>query len=109
MRDLSPISRIDRLTAPLLVVHGAGDTNVPVEEAEQVVAALAVRGAEHRFLLFHDEGHELLGTANRVAFVQATVAWVRQHLIERADAEPESAAVLASLASSGAAVPTLLP
>ncbi|MEP6463860.1 MAG: prolyl oligopeptidase family serine peptidase [Frankiaceae bacterium] len=90
LRDLSPIHRIDRLTAPLLIVHGAGDTNVPVEEAEQVVAALAVRGAEHRYLLFHDEGHELLATVNRVAFVQATVAWVREHLqaLEPCDAVP---------------------
>ena len=48
LRALSPIHRIDRLTAPLLVVHGADDTNVPVEEAEQVVAALAARGRRAR-------------------------------------------------------------
>jgi len=62
------------------VVHGGADTNVPVEEAEQVVAALAARGVEHEYLLFPDEGHELLATPNRVTFVQATVAWVRRHL-----------------------------
>ena len=83
LRDLSPIHRIDRLIAPLLVVHGAHDTNVPVQEAEQVVAALAARGATHRYLLFEDEAHELLATANRVAFVQATVAWLAQHLLKR--------------------------
>ena len=83
LRDLSPIHRIDRLIAPLLVVHGARDTNVPVQEAEQVVAALAARGATHRYLLFEDEAHELLATANRVAFVQATVAWLAQHLLKR--------------------------
>jgi dipeptidyl aminopeptidase/acylaminoacyl peptidase len=80
LRALSPIHRIDRLTAPLLVVHGADDTNVPVEEAEQVVAALAARGIEHEYLLFQGEGHELLSTGNRVAFVQATVAWLTRHL-----------------------------
>jgi dipeptidyl aminopeptidase/acylaminoacyl peptidase len=80
LRALSPIHRIDRLVAPLLVVHGADDTNVPVEEAEQVVAALAARGVEHEYLLFEGEGHELLATPNRVAFVQATVAWLTRHL-----------------------------
>jgi dipeptidyl aminopeptidase/acylaminoacyl peptidase len=80
LRRLSPIHRIDRLRAPLLVVHGAEDTNVPVFEAEQVVAALARRGAEHSYLLFEGEGHELLETTNRVAFVQATVSWVTRHL-----------------------------
>ncbi len=80
LRALSPIHRIDRLTAPLLVVHGGQDTNVPLGEAEQVVAALAARGAEHRFLMFPDEGHDLLATPNRVAFVRETVAWVTRHL-----------------------------
>ena len=80
LRDLSPIHRIDNLTAPLLVVHGAEDTNVPVEEAQQVVDALAARAVEHRFLLFEGEGHELLATPNRVAFVQAAVAWSGHHL-----------------------------
>jgi acetyl esterase/lipase len=80
LRDLSPIHRIDQLKAPLLVVHGDEDTNVPVEEAEQVVASLAERGIEHQYLLFEGEGHELLATENRVAFVQATVAWAGRHL-----------------------------
>jgi dipeptidyl aminopeptidase/acylaminoacyl peptidase len=80
LRDLSPIHRIDKLVAPLLVVHGSDDTNVPVEEAEQVVAALSERGIEHQYLLFPGEGHDLLATQHRVAFVQAAVAWVEQHL-----------------------------
>ena len=53
---------------------------MPVEEAEQVVAALAARGVEHEYLLFEGEGHELLATPNRVAFVQATVGWLSRHL-----------------------------
>jgi dipeptidyl aminopeptidase/acylaminoacyl peptidase len=80
LRDLSPIHRIDRLRAPVLVVHGGQDTNVPVEEAEQVVAALAAGRIEHQYLLFADEGHELLETTNRVTFVQEAVAWVLRHL-----------------------------
>jgi dipeptidyl aminopeptidase/acylaminoacyl peptidase len=88
LRALSPIHRIDRLVAPLLVVHGADDTNVPVEEAEQVVAALAARGVDHEYLLFEGEGHELLATPNRVAFVRATVDWLARHLrVEAAASE----------------------
>ncbi|GAB6899691.1 prolyl oligopeptidase family serine peptidase [Kineosporia succinea] len=84
LRDFSPIHRIDRLTAPLLVVHGSDDTNVPLEEAEQVVTALAERGAPHRFLQFPGEGHELLDTQNRVTFVRTTVDWACEHLgVER--------------------------
>jgi dipeptidyl aminopeptidase/acylaminoacyl peptidase len=81
LRDLSPMTRIDRLRAPLMVVHGENDTNVPVIEAEQVVAALAERGVEHEYLLFPDEGHELLRRSSRAAYLRATVDWLTGHLL----------------------------
>ena len=80
LRDLSPLHAIDRLRAPLLLVHGADDTNVPVAESQQVAAALVARGAPHRLLIFPGEGHELLDAANRVVFVQAVLDWVRSYL-----------------------------
>ncbi|WP_405145472.1 alpha/beta fold hydrolase [Sphaerisporangium sp. NBC_01403] len=76
LRALSPIHSFDRLAAPLLVVHGAQDTNVPVYEAEQVVAEATARGIPCRYLLFHDEGHETVRTANKIAFVEAVVGWL---------------------------------
>jgi alpha-beta hydrolase superfamily lysophospholipase len=81
LRDLSPITRIDRLRAPLLVVHGENDSNVPVTEAEQVVAALAARGVEHKYLLFPDEGHDLLHRSSRAEYLRATVDWLTAHLL----------------------------
>jgi dipeptidyl aminopeptidase/acylaminoacyl peptidase len=81
LRDLSPITRIDRLRAPLMIVHGENDSNVPVIEAEQVVAALQARGIEHKYLLFPDEGHELLHRSSRVEFLRATVDWLTTHLL----------------------------
>ena len=82
LRELSPIHSADRITAPLLVVHGAYDTNVPIVEAEQIVEALRDRGASPGFLLFDDEGHEVHSTANRVLFVREVVRWVTGHLLD---------------------------
>ncbi|HEX4247437.1 MAG TPA: S9 family peptidase [Pseudonocardia sp.] len=82
LRELSPLHRIERLVAPLLVVHGEHDTNVPLVEAEQVVHALRERGAAPGLLLFPDEGHEIHGTANRVTFVREVVQWLTSHLLE---------------------------
>jgi dipeptidyl aminopeptidase/acylaminoacyl peptidase len=84
LHDLSPLTRIDRLRAPLMVVHGENDSNVPVIEAEQVVKALAERGVEHRYLLFPDEGHELLHRSSRADFLRATVDWLTMHLLDPA-------------------------
>jgi alpha-beta hydrolase superfamily lysophospholipase len=80
LRAVSPLHALDRLRAPLLLVHGADDTNVPVSESRQVASALRRLGAPHRLLVFDGEGHELLGTGSRVAFVHATLDWVREHL-----------------------------
>ncbi|RKS71496.1 dipeptidyl aminopeptidase/acylaminoacyl peptidase [Motilibacter peucedani] len=80
LHDLSPMTRVDAIRAPLMVVHGGDDTNVPLVEATQLVEALAERGVEHRFVLFEGEGHELLATPNRVRFVNETVSWLTRHL-----------------------------
>lgn len=80
LADLSPMHTIDRLRSPLLLVHGADDTNVPATESIQVAKALCSRNAPHRLMLFEGEGHELLATANRVQFVQATLDWLIAHL-----------------------------
>ncbi|MGH3768508.1 MAG: alpha/beta hydrolase family protein, partial [Pseudonocardiaceae bacterium] len=82
LRELSPIHLIGQLSAPLLVVHGGLDTNVPPGEAEQLVAALRDRGASHGYLLLPDEGHEILSTANREVFLREVVHWLITHLLE---------------------------
>jgi dipeptidyl aminopeptidase/acylaminoacyl peptidase len=53
----SPITYIDRLRAPLLILHGANDPRVPVSEAEQMAAALQERGVECDLVVYPDEGH----------------------------------------------------
>jgi dipeptidyl aminopeptidase/acylaminoacyl peptidase len=80
LRELSPIHRIDRVVAPTIVLHGANDTNVPVVEAEQVVASLQRRGVAVEYVLFPDEGHGFTKTPNRIRAAVATVRWFVQHL-----------------------------
>jgi dipeptidyl aminopeptidase/acylaminoacyl peptidase len=80
LTDLSPMNSLDQLRAPLLLVHGSDDTNVPVSESERVAESLRSRGHPHRLIVVDGEGHDLLATANRVAFVQATLQWVLEYL-----------------------------
>lgn len=80
LRRLSPIHKIDRLSAPTIIIHGANDTNVPVGEAEQVVESLKRRGVAYEYILFADEGHGLTKIANRVRATTAIVAWFDKHL-----------------------------
>ncbi|MGB7124134.1 MAG: S9 family peptidase [Thermoplasmata archaeon] len=82
LRALSPIHRIDRVRAPTLVLHGANDTNVPVVEAEQVVAELRKRRVPVELILFPDEGHGFVKTANRIRATREIVRWFVLHLQE---------------------------
>jgi dipeptidyl aminopeptidase/acylaminoacyl peptidase len=74
--DLSPLRRVDALTAPLLVVHGANDTNVPVSESEQIVDALRQAGRNVRYVLFDDDGHGIIKRENRARLVAEIGEWL---------------------------------
>jgi len=77
---LSPIHKLDRVKAALMVQHGANDTNVPVVEAEQIVESLKGRGVPVEYVLFPDEGHGWRKTVNRVKSTAALVSFFRTHL-----------------------------
>ena len=69
LERVSPINYVERMTAPLLVIHGANDPRVPLSEAEQLVARLAALGRPAEVLVFDDEGHGVKLLKNkRVAY-----------------------------------------
>ncbi|HKC02199.1 MAG TPA: S9 family peptidase [Sphingomicrobium sp.] len=80
LQALSPIHKLDRVKTPLFVLHGANDTNVPVVEAEQIVAAMKTRGVPVRYTLFPDEGHGWRKTPNRVRSTTEIVGFFVDHL-----------------------------
>jgi dipeptidyl aminopeptidase/acylaminoacyl peptidase len=86
LRELSPIHKLDQVRSPLLVMHGANDTNVPVVEAEQVVERLRARGVEVEYVLFPDEGHGWRKQANRVRSTVELVRFFARHLAAGAPA-----------------------
>ncbi|HYH47638.1 MAG TPA: S9 family peptidase, partial [Thermoanaerobaculia bacterium] len=90
LRQLSPLSRLERVKAPTLVLHGANDTNVPVVEAEQVVDNLKKRGVPVEYVLFPDEGHGFRKTPNRVRSTVSIVRWFERHLKPQSAPEPAS-------------------
>ncbi|WP_310495929.1 S9 family peptidase [Sandarakinorhabdus sp.] len=77
LAKLSPLGKIDVVTTPLLVLHGANDTNVPVIEAEQIVASLKGRGVAVEYILFPDEGHGWRKLPNRVRSTTAIVGFFK--------------------------------
>lgn len=80
LRKLSPLHYFEKLRAPLLVVHGENDSNVPLGEALQAVSTAEALGKHAELLLFSGEGHELQQRKHREQFVARSVEFLEQHL-----------------------------
>jgi pimeloyl-ACP methyl ester carboxylesterase len=74
--QLSPLLRAHALTAPLLLVHGLNDTNVPPSESQQMFDSLRNLGRTVEQLLFADDGHEIDKRENRAVLVKAMCEWL---------------------------------
>ena len=55
--EISPLTSVDKLTIPLMVVTGGNDPRVPASEADQIVKAIRARGGTAWHLLGQNEGH----------------------------------------------------
>jgi len=66
LKSVSPIYKVDRIRAPLMVFQGRNDPRVPYTEAEQIVKALRDRNAPVEYTLFPDEGHGFVKLPNRL-------------------------------------------
>ncbi len=80
LEGISPIRSVDKITAPLFVVHGANDPRVPIGEAEQIVSALKKRNVPVEYLRFEDEGHGIVKRANRLVVYPAIARFLDEHL-----------------------------
>jgi len=79
MQEASPIAHIDRVTAPILLVHGRDDTTVPLEQSRFMAEALKAAGKPVEFLTLDGTDHWLTKGETRVAMLQATIAFLEKN------------------------------
>ncbi|MFH8553286.1 S9 family peptidase [Streptomyces celluloflavus] len=76
----SPISRVEHISTPLMVVQGASDPRVVKAESDNIVAALRERGVEVEYMVKNDEGHGFLNPENRIDMYRAAERFLHRHL-----------------------------
>ncbi|MHC9296593.1 S9 family peptidase [Mycobacterium sp. LTG2003] len=76
----SPITRVDRIRTPLLVVQGANDSRVVQAESDNMVDALRKRGVEVEYMVKEDEGHGFLNPDNNIDMYHAVERFLAEHL-----------------------------
>ncbi|HYO63959.1 MAG TPA: prolyl oligopeptidase family serine peptidase, partial [Pyrinomonadaceae bacterium] len=79
-KQLSPLTHVANVRAPLMVLHGANDPRDPVTEADQIVRAVRGRGGEVEYLRFPDEGHGIRKLSNRVIAYRRVARFLERHL-----------------------------
>jgi dipeptidyl aminopeptidase/acylaminoacyl peptidase len=76
----SPVSYLDDLCCPLLVVQGVNDPRVPKTESDQIVGRLRSKGIPVEYVLFEDEGHGFTKRANQLKAWRLSAEFLQRHL-----------------------------
>lgn len=85
MYEASPVYHVDQITAPLLVVQGAQDPRVNIDESDQMVEALKARGIDVPYLVKENEGHGFRNEENRFEFNRTMEQFLAKHLGGKAE------------------------
>jgi dipeptidyl aminopeptidase/acylaminoacyl peptidase len=84
LKARSPINRVDKIVAPLLVIQGANDPRVTKHESDQIVDALRERGVPVEYMVKDDEGHGFAKPENRKDMYRVVEGFLATHLGGRA-------------------------
>jgi dipeptidyl aminopeptidase/acylaminoacyl peptidase len=83
--DQSPLFLADKITTPLLLLHGDKDNNVPPGESYQMFAALKLLGKEVALVTISDQSHWIMNYEKRKRWMKTIMAWFDRWLKD----EPE--------------------
>ena len=80
MTEASPVFHVDKIKTPLLVVQGANDPRVNIDESDQIVSSLRSRGIDVPYLVKYDEGHGFMKEENKFEFYQTMLGFLWKYL-----------------------------
>jgi dipeptidyl aminopeptidase/acylaminoacyl peptidase len=82
LMEISPLTSVDKLAIPLLVVTGGNDPRVPQSEADQMVAAVRAKGRTAWHLIGTNEGHGFGKKENQDYQFWTELQFWQQHLLK---------------------------
>lgn len=76
----SPVFHADKVTAPMLLIHGDSDTNVPPGESHNMYTALKILGKEVELVEFKGADHHIIPRDARFRWWDTYMAFFDKHL-----------------------------
>jgi len=79
IRSVSPALLAEKADAPILLLHGRDDSRVPIEQSEEMAAALKRADKRYEFVELPHEDHFLSRESTRIAMLEAAVSFVEKY------------------------------
>jgi len=81
--EQSPLFQADKITTPLLLIHGDSDTNVPVTESHQMYSALMLQDKDVELIEFLGDDHHINGRSHRMRWWETIMSYLDYKLKEQ--------------------------
>lgn len=78
--DQSPLFNADKITTPMLLLHGSQDTNVPLGESIQMYQALKLLGKDVEFVQVKGQDHLIQNYSKRILWNNTIFAYFAKYL-----------------------------
>ncbi|WP_442600131.1 S9 family peptidase [Neobacillus sp. D3-1R] len=76
----SPMTYIEQMTKPMLVIQGKNDPRVVKVESDVIVEAMEQRGQDVEYLVLEDEGHGFSKTENAIKVYKTMVEFLGKYI-----------------------------
>jgi dipeptidyl aminopeptidase/acylaminoacyl peptidase len=83
--DQSPLFHAEKVTTPILLLHGSQDTNVPPGESIQFYTALKLLGKEVELIEVADQNHWIMDHKKRKLWSKTILAWFDRWLKDQSE------------------------
>lgn len=81
----SPITYVQDIHAPLLILHSDNDLRCPLEQSQQLFSALKYLGRKSKMVIFEGQSHDLSRTGHprsRIRRLNEILGWFEDHLTD---------------------------
>ncbi len=80
LRKTSPALHADQIKCPVLLMHGDGDTTVPIRQTQEMYDAMTSAGKNVRFVTLEGDDHYLALAESRIRILSETESFLAQNI-----------------------------
>jgi dipeptidyl aminopeptidase/acylaminoacyl peptidase len=80
-RDRSPLTHVNRVKTPTLLIHGERDEDVPPQQSLEFYTALKHFGVPTQCVIYPREPHGFTERAHQIDLIRRVVEWIERYLL----------------------------